>query len=185
MFYKRKIVCHFIDRALRFAAGCEIPDKTQPTLLEAYTTTWFQQHGPFKTLYCDGESGLTSDSAKAELRRLGTNLLVRAPGQHARHIESRNAILRHTMHVLETELHRYSLELSFKRLLGEAMLATNAFTFYNGVSPYNALYGRQPPFLPELENIDYPADGVRTYTSSISTRRSTISERHRPIAKGY
>ena len=47
MFYKRKVVFHIIDRAIRYAEGMEIPDKTEASLLAAYTSTWFQRHGPF------------------------------------------------------------------------------------------------------------------------------------------
>ena len=35
MFYKRKIVFHIMDRAIRFAEASEIPDKMEPTLLDA------------------------------------------------------------------------------------------------------------------------------------------------------
>ena len=38
----------------------------------------------------------------------------------------------------------------------------NAFTFYNGVPPYNAHTGRQPAFLPDLENADYSPEGEST-----------------------
>ena len=45
------------------------------------------------------------------------------------------------MHLMEEELKRHNIPVVFKRLLAEAMFATNAFTFYNGASPYNALTG--------------------------------------------
>ena len=35
----------------------------------------------------------------------------------------------------------------------------NAFSFYDGASPYNALTGRQPAFVPDLQIIDFPKDG--------------------------
>ena len=40
MFYKRHIAFHIIDRAIRYADGCEVENKETKTLLEAYTTTW-------------------------------------------------------------------------------------------------------------------------------------------------
>ena len=63
-------------------------------------------------------------------------------------------MLRHVMHLIEEELKRHNSTIPSKRLYGEALCIVSAFTFYNGVSPYNAHTGRQPPFLPDLENID-------------------------------
>ena len=159
MFYKRKIAFHIIDRAIRLSDGCEIENKETQTLLDAYTTTWYQRNGPFKVLYSDGEKGLNNETAKAELKRLGTELRIRAPKQHASTVESRNSVLRTVMHLIEADLKRYSITLSFKRILGEGFFVCNAFTFYNGASPYNAHCGRQPACLPDLENIDFPKEG--------------------------
>eukprot|EP00959_Pyramimonas_sp_CCMP1952_P088164 1844455-Pyramimonas_sp.AAC.1 len=36
-----------------------------------------------------------------------------------------------------------------------ALFAANALTFYNEVSPYNALFGRQPAMLPDLPVLDH------------------------------
>ena len=89
MFYKRHIGFHIIDRAIRLSDGCEGLDKFSHTLLDAYTTVWFQRHGPFKFVYIDGEPGRTNETAVAQLKNLGTTLRVRAPAQHARMAESR------------------------------------------------------------------------------------------------
>ena len=86
-------------------------------------------------------------------------LKTKAPGQHAHYIEARNGILRHTMHLIETDLKRSDIIIPFSRLLGEAIFVVNAFTFYNGCSPYNAVFGRQPACLPDLENIDFDKEG--------------------------
>ena len=55
------------------------------------------------------------------------------------------------MYLIEEEFKKYDIEISFTRLLGEALFVTNAFTFYEGCSPYTALYGRQPACLPDFE----------------------------------
>eukprot|EP00959_Pyramimonas_sp_CCMP1952_P043375 907209-Pyramimonas_sp.AAC.1 len=52
--------------------------------------------------------------------------------------------------VVEAELNRLYIPLVFTRLLHEASCAANALTFYNEVSPCNALLGRQPAMLPDL-----------------------------------
>eukprot|EP00959_Pyramimonas_sp_CCMP1952_P374961 7852522-Pyramimonas_sp.AAC.1 len=62
----------------------------------------------------------------------GTTLRIRAPGQHATSIESRNGILRGTVHIIEEELNRHDIPIVFTRVLAEGIFVTNAFTFYNG-----------------------------------------------------
>ena len=121
-----------------------------------------QRHGPFKILYSDGEKGLDNPSSLAELKRLGTELRVRPPGQHANLAEARQSMLRHVMHMIEEELKRQGTTIPFTRLYAEALFVVNAFSFYNGVSPYNAHTGRQPACLPDLENVDFPKGGERS-----------------------
>ena len=148
-FYKKHIVFHIIDRCIRYSNGTDIPNKTKDTLLEAYWDTW-ARHGPAKVLYCDGEGGLNNDDAKAQLNSMGTELRVRASGQHANVIEARNGLLRGILHVMEEDFKRHDIPIVFKRLLGEGIFACNAFTFYNGMSRYNACTGRQPQMLPDF-----------------------------------
>ena len=162
MFYKRFIAFHIIDRAIRLSDGGQVENKLSETLLNAYATTWVQRNGAFQILYSDGELGLNNATSIAELKRLGTELRVRAPDQHARFAESRQSMLRHVMHMIEEELKRHDYKIPFCRLYAEALFVVNAFSFYNGVSPYNAHTGRQPAFLPDLENIDFPKEGERS-----------------------
>ena len=68
-------------------------------------------------------------------------------------------MLRHVMHMIETDLKRYNAVINFERLYAEAIFVVNIFSFYNGVSPYNAHTGRQPACLPDFENLDYMAEG--------------------------
>ncbi len=162
MFYKRNIGFHCIDRAIRLSGGCQVPDRYHETLLTAYCTSWFQIHGPFQVLYSDGELGLNNQKTIQELRNLGTELRIRAPDQHARTAEARQSMLRHVMHMIEEDLKRHNHQIPFCRLYAEAIFVVNAFSFYNGVSPYNAHTGRQPAFLPDFENIDFPKGGEIT-----------------------
>ena len=164
-FYKKSIGWHIICRAIRFSDGCQIPNKFTKDLLDAYTTVWVSRYGGCKRLYSDGETGYNCAEGKAELSRLGTELIVRAPNQHARLAETRQAMLRHVMHMIEEDLKRSSMTISFKRLYAEALFVVNCFSFYNGVSPYNALYGRQPACLPDFENPDFPKEGELTGTA--------------------
>eukprot|EP00959_Pyramimonas_sp_CCMP1952_P094330 1973169-Pyramimonas_sp.AAC.1 len=56
---------------------------------------------------------------------------------------------------MEAELNRLDIPLVFTRLLHEALFAASAFTSYSEVSPYNALFGRQPAMLPDLPVSDH------------------------------
>ena len=71
--------------------------------------------------------------------------------------------------MIEEDLKRSNVEIPFIRLYAEAVFTVIAFSFYNGVSPYNAFYGRQPAFLPDLENVDFPKTGEKR--CSLSRRK--------------
>ena len=124
------------------------------TLLDAFDRIW-NTYGYPQTLYSDGEGAFNNPTAKAQLASKGTDLRIRARGQHATTVEARNGLLRHTMHHIEQELKERDIPLQFTRLLSEAVFACNAFTFYNECSPYNALLGRQPACLPDLPTPDF------------------------------
>eukprot|EP00959_Pyramimonas_sp_CCMP1952_P418069 8759087-Pyramimonas_sp.AAC.1 len=57
--------------------------------------------------------------------------------------------------MIEEELNRRNIPV-FTRVLAEGIFVTNAFKFYNGVSPYHAHTGREPSFLPDLDTLDFP-----------------------------
>ena len=126
---------YIIDRAIRLSDGCQIADKSPEEILTGYTTTWYQRNGPCQTLYCDGECGVNNAESIAEFKKLGTTVFIRAPQQHARIAEARQAMLRHVMHMIEEDLKRSGHEIPFRRLYGEALFVVNAFSFYDGVPP--------------------------------------------------
>jgi len=109
-------------------------------------------------IICDGELGIMGDSAQARLKRLGIEPKVRAPGQHARFIERRGAILRQTLHCLESQLAREGVVSKIDHLLSEAVFAGNALIHVGGVTPYQCIYGRTPVMLPPL-----PDEGSDAY----------------------
>eukprot|EP00959_Pyramimonas_sp_CCMP1952_P218133 4562395-Pyramimonas_sp.AAC.1 len=73
------------------------------TLLNALDQIWGIYSYP-KILYSDGEGAFNNPTAKHILASRGTDLRIRARGQHATTIEARNGLLRHTMHHIEQEL---------------------------------------------------------------------------------
>ena len=160
LFYNEYMVWPMLDRADRWHAGCELTNKNAELIQEAIDVVWLQIHGPFKTLVIDGESAVNSDSTKAFLQRKGIELYIRAPNQHARMLERRGAVLRHTMHGAETQLQREGIKCTFKQLLAEAVFAGNALVNVGNTTPYNTRYGRQPALLPDVGALaDDAADG--------------------------
>ena len=126
LFYKDLIVWHMIDRADRWHAAIQVDDKSTGALCEAISKCWLQTFGPFKVLVVDGESGLFSTGANDFFQRHGIEVRPRAPGQHARMVERRGAILRHALHCIEEQLQRDEVTVSFSQLLAEAVFSGNA-----------------------------------------------------------
>ena len=150
MFYKEYIVHHFIDRASRWHVAVEVPNKHQETLLTSFQKSWIAIFGPPNLLVTDPENGLNNDSAKARIKRLGTELKVRGKDQHARYIERRGAILRKAMHTFEDQARREGIEINFTELLANCVFVGNAMTHVGGVTPYQVVMGRQPACLPPI-----------------------------------
>ena len=93
LFYKQFLVWHMLDRADRWHAGTQVEGKTGNQLINAIETCWLQIHGPFVYLVVDGEKGLFSSGADMWLNRRGIKIRPHAPGQHARMLERRGALL--------------------------------------------------------------------------------------------
>jgi hypothetical protein len=151
MFYKSFMAWHMIDRADRWHAAVQITSKDTQHICEAISTAWISIHGPFKFLIVDGERGLTSQAAHDYLKMHGIQLKTRARGQHAQIVERRGAILRHAMHLIEEQLTKEGVTITFARLLAEAVFAGNSLITFGGASPYNSRFGRQPKMLPDFE----------------------------------
>jgi hypothetical protein len=145
MYYKIWNIWHMIDKADRWYNGVEVKGKTSTELQEAVSTTWLQIFEPFKNLIIDGEKGISSKETLAFLKSFGCELLERAKGQHARMIERRGAILRHTMHCIETWLKKESITWTFTVLLAHCIFAGNALTNIGGATrtPHGSAPHRQ------------------------------------------
>ena len=152
LFYKQDIIHHFVCRASRWQCAIDTPSKTEAQLLENIHTAWITHHGPMKILVVDPESGLNTDHVKATLKRQGVELHVRGKDQHARYAERRGAILRHALHVIESQAAREGMAVNFKSLLAQSVYCGNALTHVGGVTPYQVVYGRQPSCLPPLHD---------------------------------
>jgi hypothetical protein len=117
LFYKRNLAWHMVDRADRWEAAVQVSDKTTESLCEAIDVCWLQIWGPFKLLVVDGEAGLAAGDALQYLKRKGIEVKPRAPRQHAQIVERRGAMLRHAMHLIEEQLAKEGIPITFKQLL--------------------------------------------------------------------
>ena len=168
MLVGKHIIFHMIDRCTRWHAAKVIQDKTSPTLSQAIDTVWCTIHGPPNELIVDGESGIVECSQTLDfLARKGIKLHERGKSQHARFIERRGALLRDTIHKIQSQVREEGLtHISFDNILAEAVFCGNAMLSINGSSPYNAVYGRVPDILPGLDNM-IPNSGSETRERTI------------------
>lgn len=130
-------IVFIIDRAIRLSDRCSSTDSDINTLIPAYTLTWVRSHGAAKQLYCDGEAPANTVVAIEQYTRLGIEVRIRAPQQHARVVEARNAMFRHVMHVTNEDLVRAGHPVSLERVYVKTITVVNVFSFYNGLSPYD------------------------------------------------
>ena len=104
-----------------------------------------------RELILDGECGMAVDEdAKAYYRHKGITPVPRAPKQQVAHIDRRGALLRDTIHRILEQCKKEGLDAPFKYILSDAVFCGNAMLSINGTTPYNAVYGRVPPLLPDM-----------------------------------
>ena len=155
IFYKKYTILAVIDRATRWYAakvvGEDMQGKRPETLVDAFDEIWTSVHGPPQEVICDNEGGLCkADLANLYWQRKGINFHARAVNQHARFIERRGELVKHTLRKIDAQLEEEGIEIPIKQRLGEAVFASNALISVNGSTPYNAVYGRVPHMLPDL-----------------------------------
>lgn len=168
MFYKEFVLFHMICCGTRWHAATVVRTKQEEELLAAMDRLWLSIHGPMQQLICDGASGLTNDNARARLQRLGIQVKVRAPGQHARFIERRGAILRTALRCIDGQLLQEGINATMDALLSEAVFAGNALIHIGGVTPYQCIYGRTPAMLPPLPDVnDGPQDELSERSNQV------------------
>ena len=153
MFCKKHTVFHVVDRCIRFGAGQEVPDKTMTLLMDAYLQVWMH-HGPAEVLYSDGEGALSNPTPKGSPKseRHRSSHTSAMPTCHGRRIKKRHSSMHHARRGIITQETRYTY--CVYRIASRSFVC-NAFTFYDGCSPCQALYDRQPACLPDLQAIDH------------------------------
>jgi len=151
LFYKKSMISHLLDEAIRWSTASLLTSKDAPSLITAISQDWVRPFGGPRVLIADGEKGLCSEQVAQFLDRCNTQLKSKAPGEHAQMVERHHELLRQTLHKLEEQLIEEGIAVPFSVVLNEAVLAKNSLTSVGGHTPYRALYGRDPPVLVEFE----------------------------------
>ena len=128
-----------------------VTGKTEEALTSAISACWINVFGPMQRLTLDEETGMRGRVAQDWAVYCGVTLHFKAPRQKAWLVERHNEILRQALHRTETQVKQESLISSFQWVLAIVTFMHNALICINGSTPYNALFGRQPPILPPLE----------------------------------
>ena len=144
---------NMVDVCDRFHASGTVENREMATLLEAIDVIWITVLGAFKTLVIDGETSLNTKHAEDRLNAKGISLKPRAPHQHARIVERRQAILRQAMHTADEQLKNEGVPATVRQILAWCTYAGNALITYDGATPFNARFGRQPSMLPDMHMI--------------------------------
>ena len=145
---QQRIVMVLVDRGVRWTCTAVIENKTTPCLLNALDAAWIAVFGPMSVLIWDGETGLDDDESTTYFQLRGITKRTAAPNQHTRIADRKIAVLRDTVHKLNTQVTSDGVNVPFVRIVAEATFALNALTSVNGMSPYTAVLGRVPAMLP-------------------------------------
>ena len=155
LFWNSFVILHMCDCCIKFSAATIIPDREAQTCINAITNIWFRVHGPPDVLEGDQEGGWArAHEAKTWMARWGTSFSPRAKNQHAWVVERHNEILRKLLHAISSQLKEEKIKVASECILSEALLANNIIISANGTSPYNALYGRVPRMLIDVQQVE-------------------------------
>jgi len=149
-----------ICRCTRWHAAREIPNdqgygsKTTQSLIDAIYEMWISIHGAPQEFLMDGEAGIAmSKNAKQFFDHHTTKLTFRATGKHCHFVEKRGDLLKIQLRNMDTQCKSEGIFVPFPRLLAEAVFAGNALISINSTTPYNAVYGRVPSILPDINHL--------------------------------
>eukprot|EP00971_Amphidinium_carterae_P351093 6491908-Amphidinium_carterae.1 len=155
-------ILHAIDVASRFSMAQICPTRSERDLCSCFDSMWIAYFGPPNYLIIDEETGFHASRYAADwAQRQHMQLKFKAPRQEAAIIERHNQILRQQLHVIETQLQQEGQMVPLQQTLSQALFAKNSLTTHQGLSPYNAVMGIQPPLLPPIE-----LEGEHTLTPS-------------------
>ena len=125
-------VVHLVDAAIRWAAAGVSKSKEEEDLCSTISQIWIAIHGPMGVLVSDEESGLQGRCASDWAEANSMNLKPKAPRQEAQIVERHNALLRHVIHIVEEQLIKEGIHITFEQVLSICVFMKNALTVVDG-----------------------------------------------------
>ena len=151
LFVEDKVIGALIDESIRWEAAECLDSRRPDDILRFIVDRWLRIYGPMGTLLSDQEGGIASEQAAIWAERNNITLRLRPKGAHATIIERHHAMVRDIIHKIGTQAELERLDIPFNDKLSEAIFAKNIFLNVGGYSPFQALYGRFPAVLSDLE----------------------------------
>ena len=115
---------------------------------------------------------MQTDSSQACACHKPIAFIPRVPLRQVAHIDRRGALLRDQIHRVLEQCQKEGLDVPFKQILNDCVLCGNSLLPINGSTPYNAVYGRVPPLLPDMS---MPIDDAQPGTARHVQRMREIS----------
>ena len=163
LFHRSIMISVLIDEAVRWTTASVLPSKSSTDIVQAITLDWVRPYGPMRLLVADQEGGLLADESAVWLDRWQIQLRTKEPGTHAQLVERHHDMFRRLLLRVESQIDEDGLAIPLPIIVAECCLAKNLLTSVVGTSPYQAVFGRQPPIFADLS---------RTATCSWSTTRT-------------
>ena len=168
VFIEDKIVGHLIDEATKWSVVDVLENRETSTILSFITNRWLRTFGPITTIISDQEGAVYSEEGAIWAEKKSIQLRPKPKGAHAAIVERHHQMIRELMHRLLHQARAENLAIDFSDALSEAVFAKNIFLNVGGFSPFQALFGRFPAVLSDLEaaGISSIADGETSLASA-------------------
>ena len=151
LFVENMTIGVLLDEATRWTVARIIPGKEATHILRFITDDWLRLFGSPQVLMSDQEGGLYSEEGAVWMERHSISAKPVPRGAHASMVERHHQTLRLTVQKLLAQARSESLSISAADIVAEAVLAKNAMSNVAGFSPYEAVLGRKPNLLIDLD----------------------------------
>ena len=151
LFVEDHIIGVLIDESTRWTVAEVLPNKEVGTVLRFITDRWLRIFGAMQNLVSDQEGALISEESSVWMERHGINPRAKAKYAHAYIAERHHSILRDMIHKILGQARSENLACEFDDILSEAVFCKNIFVNVGGFSPFQAVLGRVPQVLADLD----------------------------------
>ena len=145
-------------------------------MLSSLQRSWFQLWGPPRSLISDREGAISGEEGAIFCERHGVARILKAEGQKAWLVERHHEIWRQAFHKITEQCKLEGLDISFQDRIAETTFAKNSMMTIHGVTPYQAVVGRQPPLFREFEA---PGESSIKDGEDLGTRSQWLKHHHR------